>query len=83
MTTQATCRSCGKEIDWTVMSATGKAMPVDHDSAGKAGGTLAVWRTDDCKLWCRALKKGEQPEGREKLATAHWSTCPNAKDHKR
>lgn len=77
------CKTCRAEIDWAATVQTGAMMPVDHDSAGAEGGTLAVWRTDDGKLWCRALRKGEQPGGTEKRGTAHWSTCPTREEHRR
>lgn len=77
-----TCRSCEAEIDWAFSVLTGARMPVDHGSAGLAGGSLAVWRTDDGKLWCRALRKGEEPGEGERLGTAHWTTCPSAMNHR-
>lgn len=78
-----TCRSCEAEIDWAVSVTTGARMPVDHGSAGLAGGNLAVWRTDDGVLWCRGLKKDEDPGPGEKRGTPHWSSCPKAMNYKR
>jgi hypothetical protein len=76
------CKTCGTEIDWATTASTGAMMPVDHDSAGRESGTLAVWRAEG-KLQCRVLRKDEKPEGIEKRGTAHWSTCPQAGEHKR
>lgn len=69
-------------IDWAESVRTGAAMPVDHNSAGVLGGTLAVWRDGD-RLLCRAMKKGDELQPGERLGTAHWGTCPSAMNHRR
>lgn len=81
----ARCKSCGKELDWAVIVKDGEAgglMPVNRDSAGVPGGNLAVWRKGD-DLFCRALKRGEEPAGEEKWGMSHYADCPNAAAHRK
>jgi hypothetical protein len=76
------CKTQGCEtfIDWAE-TREGARMPVDHDSAGKPGGNLAVWR-DRGRLLCRDLRPGEEPAAGEKWGVNHWGTCVNAEEHR-
>lgn len=78
----ANCGSCKAQIDWALLPS-GKQHPVDHDSAGRPGGTLAVKRLDDGSLTARVLKAGDQLLEDEKRGTSHFVTCPNASQHRR
>jgi hypothetical protein len=70
-------------IDWA-RTGSGSLMPVDHDSAGREGGNLAVWREGPRgDLQCRVLKKDEVPGPGEVLGTNHWGTCPQRGKFKR
>ena len=78
--TRCKVTGCGAAIIWAMTEPGGKPMPVDADSAGAEGGTLAVWRAGgrpNAVLFCRVLPPGEDPDpGRgEHRGTAHWATC--------
>jgi hypothetical protein len=82
LTTRA-CSSCRVLIDFAV-TATGSRMPVDHDSAGKPEGTLAVRRDPESgQLQCRVLAKDEDPGPGEIRGTSHYVTCPEPDRYRR
>jgi hypothetical protein len=74
------CNSCHAEIDWAQHTdPTRKAQPVDHDSAGKEGGRLALWRDPQTGvLMFRYLSKKNPLRPGEKLGTSHWGTCTHS-----
>lgn len=61
------CKSCGAEIYWVTMRATGKMMPVDAGPAVTV--CIAAVNNEDGVLY----------SGR----TPHWITCPNADSHRK
>lgn len=82
------CRSCHAAIDWAYAPEADpdgkvKSHPVDHDSADKPGGKLAVWRDDSGVLRYRYLRKGDQLRRGEHTGISHFATCPNAAQHRK
>lgn len=76
-------QSCQALIDFAETEA-GKMMPVDRDSIGRPGGTLAVRVGDGGALFCRTLASptAELRPG-EKLGTSHYVTCKRPAEHRR
>jgi hypothetical protein len=73
------CRSCGAPIDWAQpVDPTKKAQPVDHASAGREGGRLAVWRDKQGVLRFHHISKANPLKPGEILGTSHWGTCKQA-----
>lgn len=69
----AKCKSCGAEITWT-LTTTGKKMPVEH----KPRGNIKVITDEDTgTLRAIMLKPGEGDY------VSHFSTCPDAPEHRR
>lgn len=81
MTVDCKTTGCAGRIDWATTVPGAAPMPVNHDSAGKPGGDLAVWRNGP-KLMCRVLRAGETPGAGEIWGANHWGTCTKADDHK-
>jgi hypothetical protein len=79
---RCTTATCGKLIFFAVTEA-GKRMPVDYDSAGAEGGTLAV-RDDGGVMRCRVLNPPATPlQPGEHRGTSHYVTCARPADHRR
>lgn len=78
------CRSCKAKIVWT-MTTRDKRMPCDFDPVDD--GTFYLFRQPDKILAVNHKMKGplaEKARGRsQKLYASHFSTCPNANDHRR
>ena len=75
----AACRSCDAPIIWTVTT-NGKRMPVDADPIVAARG----FRLDDEVEGEAPLAIFTQtPAADERLFVSHFSTCPNAAQHRR
>lgn len=80
------CRSCGAEIIWIKMKATGKAMPCDakkisysenmHPGAGKPAVTLVTEHGT-------VVRTVFDPAGDKIGYTSHFATCPNAGYHRK
>jgi hypothetical protein len=67
---QATC-SCGVLVDWAT-ERPGVLRAVEHDSAGRSEGRLALWR-DSGVLRCRMLAEDEQLRPGERRGVLHGS----------
>lgn len=69
------CRSCGKPVEW-VNTETGKKMPLDEkpDPSGNIILKNGV---------AHVLKKDELPPPKSNRYFSHFSTCPNAKSHRK
>lgn len=75
------CRSCGAPIVWATTPA-GKLIPLDPQPVDD--GNLAVHRDEDgIHLYARVLKKGEEPAEHERRGVSHFTTCPQADQHRR
>lgn len=74
----ATCKSCGAQILWFV-TRTGKRMPVDVTPlrAEPGGSCVLVLDSGEVRGSLQLDPKGSI-HGRQ----AHWSTCPNANNHR-
>jgi len=75
----AHCRSCHAPIIWTV-TANGKRMPVDADPVGTPRG-FRVDESDQDDTPVATFTAA--PAIGEKLYQSHFSTCPNADQHRR
>lgn len=76
------CKSCGASIVWA-LTALGKSIPLDPApvAAGNlviAGGVLGTPQAS-----VRYLTKGETPPADQARFVSHFSTCPNAAEHRR
>lgn len=74
------CSSCGAEVFWAQLPS-GKSMPVDSEPT--PDGTVLLFHTPEGSIRAQVLKRGEEaPAGRPRR-TSHFSTCPNAQQHRR
>jgi hypothetical protein len=75
------CRSgnCPGQIDFALSvpqdGERPSRMPVDHASADRPGGNLAVWRDQGGVLRFRVLRAGETPGRGEHLGLSHFASC--------
>jgi DNA polymerase III epsilon subunit-like protein len=67
-------RGCGTLVDLAKVG-TSSVVPVEHESAGAADGTLAVRRDPSGQLVARWLTGRQKPEHGERRGRAHWLTC--------
>jgi hypothetical protein len=74
----AACSSCGADIVWA-RTLNGKAMPLDAQP--NAAGAVLLYSDGTC----RVLKSPERLTGdhAEHRHDSHFSTCPNAAQHRR
>ena len=86
------CRSCGANIIWgQLLDANGqrqkkpdgriKAIPIDFDPV--PNGNVLVFERPGEGIVCRMLHKGEAPPAGARLRVSHFSTCPQAQQHRR
>lgn len=61
---------------------TGKAMPIDAESAGQPGGNMAVFYVGKT-LCCRVITADAPLREGEKMGLAHWASCKNSRAHRR
>lgn len=80
MTETARCRSCGRPVRWATMP-TGKLNPLDADP--DPTGNIAAHLDARGDLHARVLKAGEEPEPHERRGVSHFSSCPQADQHRR
>ena len=81
------CRSCGADIIWIKMKATGKAMPCDSAKIsysenmhpGATGNTVLTLVTEHGTV----VRTAFDPAGDKIGYTSHFATCPNANQHRR
>ena len=87
-TSPSKCRSCRADVLWVTWLTSGKKMPIDAvpdmREVGKGGGTIVV-----------AMRGGEygeliaekydpaQHDAKRNRFTSHFSTCPEADQHRR
>lgn len=76
------CASCNAPIFWAV-SVNDNRMPIDAEPSPDGNVLVSVSRSNPDNKKCVVLKRdGEKPKDR-RLFTSHFSTCPNAKRHRR
>lgn len=73
----AHCKSCGAPIVWTVTSK-GKSMPVDADPVRATRG----FRLEEHDGEEVAAVFTAEPDPGERLYVSHFSSCPNADQHR-
>lgn len=71
------CRSCNAAIIWTTTKK-GKKMPIDAEPAGKGPFILEPPEEDPIAVFI-----GEKDPYTGERFTSHFSTCPNAEQHRR
>lgn len=77
------CKSCGALIFWVTWPASGKNMPVDA-AASQDGDIVLTWKPREQKLWAaKAAQLGEHELVSRNRYVSHFSTCPQAKQHRR
>jgi hypothetical protein len=74
------CSSCSAEIFWAQLPS-GRSMPVDAEPT--PDGNVVLLHTPEGSIKARVLKKGERPTPGAPLRSSHFSTCPNAKQHRK
>lgn len=77
------CSSCQAEILWAT-TPKGKAMCLDVEPS-EAGTSITRLRVGDgnkVRILCFYKAPGEPVSPGEKRRTSHWSTCPNAAQHR-
>ena len=77
------CASCRAEIVWARTNA-GKSMPLDLEPS-ESGTMILVLRHAEgggVKVVCFFKKAGEALTRGEKRRASHFSTCPNAEQHR-
>lgn len=80
----STCRSCEREIEWVVVAKSGKSMPIDPFPA--EGGNIAKLPTLDGRTGNRLVEyvtAGGMLLDERELYVSHFSSCPNADQHRR
>jgi hypothetical protein len=77
------CRSCGALILWVEWAKSGKKMPIDVTPSDD-GDVAVTYRKAENKLIASkaAQLTDEELRGRN-LYLSHFSTCPNAGEHRR
>ena len=68
------CKSCGKRIDWYVVAASGKRMPIDPEPA--PNGNV---RVDVVANAVEVVPAGSHVP----LYLSHFATCPSAAKHRK
>lgn len=82
----STCRSCGAPVVWA-RTTDGKPMPLN--AVPDPAGNVAAHRDPTAvsayggALVARVLKAGEEPAPWEVRGTSHFSSCPNADEHRK
>jgi len=80
----AQCRSCKKPIRWAKIQPSGRSIPLDPKP--RPGGNLVEVPVIDGATgdrYVRYLRKGETvPAGTKRFVT-HFTSCPNAKQHRK
>ena len=77
----AKCKSCKAAIEWAITEANGKRIPVDKMPV-RDGNLVKTGATIGGLKEVHALMLGEEvPRGTPRY-TAHFATCPNAKQHR-
>lgn len=80
------CRSCGAEVLWVVVTATGARMPVDREQLDVAAASLVAVNHETGGA--RVLTHddiGAVERWREQGVTihrSHFATCPSAEQHR-
>jgi hypothetical protein len=79
----ANCTSCGREIEWSKNTATGKMIPLDPHP--KPDGNIVKLATSDPggATMIRTVRKDNPAPPGADLYVSHFSTCPNAANHRR
>ncbi len=80
---KGTCRSCEAMILWVLLlnRNTGKCKPHPVDPVPKPEGNIERKRGNHSSKWYGQIVPKEAREGA--LYVSHFSTCPNAKQHRR
>lgn len=76
------CSSCGAPITWA-LTLNGKRMPVDAQPNPAGSFFLATMRGANGSTYIVAVHAGEQPLEGPRRYSSHFSTCPNAAEHRR
>ena len=77
------CSSCGAEILWaTTEKSKAMCLDVEPSEAGTWITRLRAKEGGGVRILCFYKAMGEPVNPGEKRRTSHWSTCPNAKQHR-
>jgi hypothetical protein len=76
------CQSCGATIFWAV-SVNNSRMPINAEPVEDGNVLVSMSRSDPENKKCIVLAHdATKPQGR-RLFTSHFSTCPNARKHRK
>lgn len=74
------CRSCKDPIVWVEWPKTGKRMPIDALPVPD-GDVVVTHRKSENKLIAEKFHPARHEKGRKRYVS-HFTTCPNAKQHR-
>ncbi len=77
------CRSCDEPIRWTITEKHGRRMPVDAEPVLTARGFRLLDGPEYGDGETLVSRFVTRPEPGERLYLSHFSTCPNADQHRR
>lgn len=77
-----TCQSCGAAIFWAV-SVNGSRMPINAEPVVDGNVLVSVSRSNPENKKCIVLAHAAVKPKDRRLFTSHFSTCPNARKHRR
>ena len=75
------CRSCGARIYWAETAA-GKIIPIDEKPVDD-GNVILTWSERAMLLKAHVLKSDDVVAPERNRYVTHFTTCPNAKQHRR
>ena len=76
------CSSCGGKIFWAI-TRTGKSMPVDAEPSESGPLVLNLRGGEFGKLHVEKFYAPKHGSADRRRYTSHFSTCPNADEHRR
>lgn len=94
----AECKSCNRPITWVVVAKSGKKMPIDRDPVADGNIVLTGEKDTETGADLVAYEKAAVPEPGDRVAfpmigepsrttrpryVSHFSTCPDADEHRR
>lgn len=85
LTHESECRSCHAVIVWSIMDESSKRNPLDRQPDPDGRIVVESWQATDKGMApvVRVLRAGEVDAHEGARYVSHFSSCPNAKEHRR
>lgn len=77
----ARCRSCDAPVLWVTMEGSGKSNPLDPEPV--ENGNVETFTGEDGRPMGRVLTDASDRLFSPPLYVSHFSSCPNAKEHRK